>query len=69
MQALIHGQTSTILHASICTPIISSAKSQKDAINYIQRCSVENQKGTIAVHGDSALLVLNGTSLNIDSTL
>ena len=49
---------------------IWSVESQKVVIN-IQRCSVDNQKGGIAVQGhcDSALLVLNGTSLNSDNAL
>ena len=49
----------------------SSDESQKGAIT-IQRCSVENQKGArspLTLYSDSALLVLNGTSLNIDSAL
>ena len=49
----------------------SSVEPQKGAI-IIQSCSVENQKGAIQlykVYGDSALLVLNGTSLNSDSAL
>ena len=53
--------------------VISSVESQKGAIN-IHWCSVENQKGGIAActkswYGDTALLVLNGTSLNTDSAL
>ena len=50
---------------------IFSVESQKGTIT-IQRCSVENQKGAIAIYnvlGDCALLVLNRTSLTIDSTL
>ena len=56
---------------------MSSVESQKGPIT-IQRCSVKNQKGAIttdSVHHvvqwqwHSALLVLNGTSLNIDSAL
>ena len=38
----------------------------------VQRCSVENQKGAIVQHniyGDSALLVLSGTSLNCKNAL
>ena len=64
-------------HSHIC-----SIENQKGTIN-IQICSVENQKGIIKyvplrtrrplslykVYGNSALLVLNGTSLNSDSTL
>ena len=48
----------------------SSVESQKGAIN-IQRCSAQNQKGAIAAQSicDSALLVLNGTSLTIESAL
>ena len=49
--------------------LISSAESQKGAIN-LQRCSVENQNGANAMHRlctaiARALLVLNGTYLNI----
>ena len=52
---------------------ISSVESQKGA-NNIQRCSDQNQKSRRAlslykVYSDSALLVLNGTSLNSDSAL
>ena len=50
---------------------VSSVETQKGAIN-IQRCSVDNQKGAkllYNVYGGSALLVLNKTSLNNDSTL
>ena len=49
------------MYPSPNTEIISTAERQTGAIN-IQRCSVENQKGAIAVHsvyGDSALLALN----------
>ena len=49
----------------------SSVESQK-GVNGGQRCSIEHQKGAIAVQSlwrYSALLVLNGTSLNIDSAL
>ena len=49
----------------------SSAESQK-GVNDVQRCSVENQKGAIAIEfvmSDSALLVLNGTLLNSDKAL
>ena len=50
---------------------ISSIESQKGATS-TQRCSIENQKGAFAIaisNSDSALLVLNGTSLNIDRAL
>ena len=49
---------------------ISSVESQKGVIA-VQRCSVENQKGAIAIDfdSDSALLVLNGTSLNCNNAL
>ena len=50
---------------------ISSVESQKGAI-IIQRCFVENQKGATAidiVQQFSTLLVVNRTSLNIDSAL
>ena len=63
----------TILRA--CYKNKPSVESQKGAIN-IQRYSVENQKGAIAIdivhlswYSDNALLVLNGTSLNIDNAL
>ena len=53
-------------------PHTSSVESQKGAIN-IQRCSVENHKGSILLYNvyiDSALLVLNGNlQMNIDSAL
>ena len=48
---------------------ISSVESQKGII-IIQGCSVENQKGAIALHTIyrySVLLALNGTSLNSDN--
>ena len=38
----------------------SSAESQK-GVNNVQRCSFENQKGTIALYSDSAL---NGSQTN-----
>ena len=47
-------------------------KLNKSCISIIQRCSLENHKGTIPVQSlycDSTLLVLNGTSLNNDSAL
>ena len=50
---------------------ISSVESQQ-GINAVQWCSVENQKGAIAIdcmYSDSALLVLNGTTLNIANAL
>ena len=49
---------------------VSSVENYKGAIN-TQRCSVENQKGTVAVqvYGDSALLDLNSTSSNSDCAL
>ena len=50
---------------------ISSVEIQKGAFN-IQRCSVENQKGAVAVYnvyGYGVLLVLKVPSLNIDSAL
>ena len=46
---------------------VSSVESQKGAIN-IQRCSVENRKGTIVVQslcGDNTLLVHKETSIVI----
>ena len=49
----------------------TSAESHK-GINDVQRCSVENQKGAIAIvslYRDSALLVLNGSSLQIVNAL
>ena len=62
---------------SIDTPIfdsfhysIVSVESQKSTIT-INRCTVENQRGavTIDLYSDSALLVLNRTSLSIDNAL
>ena len=47
---------------------ISSVESQKGVIAD-QRCSVENQKGAIVIYSDSALLVLNGTSLSCNNAL
>ena len=54
--------------------IILLAENQKGA-NAVQQCSVENQKGAIAIApfwfwcSNSTLLVLNGTSLNSDNAL
>ena len=50
---------------------ISSVKSQK-GINAAKLCPIGNQKSAIAIDivgSDSALLVLNGTSLNTDRAL
>ena len=48
-----------------CYILVQSVERQK-GVNVVQRCSVENQKGAITVQSlcDSALLVLNGTSLS-----
>ena len=59
----------------ICTPFRIYRQLSVDCqkgVNAVQRCSIENQKGAIAVqslYGDSALLVLNGISLNSVNTL
>ena len=47
-----------------------SVESQKGIIA-VHRCSLENQKGVLLykVFSDSALLVLNGTSLNCNNVL
>ena len=50
---------------------VSSFESQKGT-NTAQWCSIENQKGAIAiykVYGNSTFLVLNGTSLNSANAL
>ena len=45
--------------------LLKSAVEGQKGVNDIQRCSVENHKGAIAVqvYGDSALLVLKGVHI------
>ena len=53
-------------NVSVFLCVFSHSSESQKGVNAVQQCSVENQKGAVLielVYSDSALLVLNGTSL------